>query len=171
MDMRCKYIIACIFFSVAVIIFLNIISEMNLCRLNCLETFGIPPSPEIEAKKNDSAKTKEQKNEELNKRLNNTLGDVLLEWDAEDTGDFLSGGELEGVALHTLKCSRSCCPSQWPLPAELRDKDNVCGRDLVRSNYTCGNGSESGCVCLPRKNFNMIARRGNNATWNEADRI
>jgi hypothetical protein len=106
---------------------------------------------------------------ELDYTLDNTLGDVLLEWDVEDTSGFLDEGALEGVMVHTLKCSRSCCPSQWPLPRELRDKGNMCGRDLVRSNFSCGNGSESGCVCLPRKIRDMMARRGNNATWRDYD--
>ncbi len=113
---------------------------------------------------------KEKKNQEINDRLDNTLGSVLLEFSMDDTGDLLDGGNLEGVALHTLKCSPACCASQWPLPAELRSKTNTCNRDLVRSNYTCGNGSNSGCICLPRKNFNYLSRRGNNATWNDADR-
>lgn len=99
----------------------------------------------------------------------NTFGDVLVEWDFKDTGNLLNGGEMEGLALHTLKCSKSCCPSQWPVPKELQDKFNVCGRDLVRSNYTCGNGSGTGCVCLPRSHRDFLARRGDNATWNEID--
>jgi hypothetical protein len=163
-DKKWKCVIALIFLSLAIIVILNIYSEQ------CNEEFGVPQSEASQAGKNDSAQTKDQLNAEFDKKLNNTLGDVLLEWDFEDSGDLLNGGEMEGVAVHTLKCSRSCCPSQWPLPSELRDKGNMCGRDLVRSNYTCGNGSGSGCVCLPRKNYNMIARRGNNATWNDADR-
>ena len=107
--------------------------------------------------------------EKINEELDNNFGDVLLEWDFDDTGDLLNGGELEGVALHTLKCSKSCCGSQWPLPKELQDRGNACGRDLVRTNYTCANGSGSGCVCVSRAERDMLARRGNNATWNRID--
>jgi hypothetical protein len=150
-----KYLIIVTVVSLIILIILQHCQMME----SSVETFGTPP------KSTDS----EDSSVNVDYQLDNSVGDVLLEWDLQDTTGLLDQGELEGVAVHTLKCSRSCCPSQWPLPRELRDKGNVCGRDLVRSNFSCGNGSESGCVCLPRKIRDMIARRGNNATWYDFD--
>lgn len=120
----------------------------------------------------DGGAAKEAKNQEINDKLNNTLGEVLLDYDFEDTGDLLDEGRLQGISADSLACSKSCCGSQGWLPKELQDsKNSKCNRDLVRSNLTCANGQNgSGCVCLPRKNFNYIARRGNNSTFGEADR-
>src|SRR6266480_3282012 len=97
-----KCIFGLVLVSIAIIISINIYSleNNNVCSMKKIEQFGIPPSPEIMAKKNDSetaaiAKgerplsetagvSKEQVREDLNKKLDSTLGDVLLEWDVED---------------------------------------------------------------------------------------
>ena len=88
-------------------------------------------------------------------------GDIILESIENDKRDYLDEGHLEGIGSHTLKCSKSCCGSDWPVPPELLEYDDVYGHDFVRTNLNCANGvGGSGCVCMPRVVRKVYERRG-----------
>ena len=92
----------------------------------------------------------------------NIEGDIILENDDTDKRDFIDEGRMEGIVAHSLKCSKSCCGSDWPVPPELLEyDDSVYGHNFVRTNLNCGNGiGGSGCVCMPRAVRKLYERRG-----------
>ena len=91
-------------------------------------------------------------------------GDIILESIDSDKRDYIDEGRMEGIAAHTLKCSRSCCGNGgvWPVPNELLINDpNVFGKNYVMTNLTCANGAGgSGCVCMTRPVRKLYERRG-----------
>jgi hypothetical protein len=91
----------------------------------------------------------------------NVEGDIILDSDETDKRDYIDEGRMEGIVAHSLKCSKSCCGTNWPAPPELSENDNIDGRGFVRTNMTCGNGSGgTGCVCIPRSVRKLYERRG-----------
>jgi hypothetical protein len=91
----------------------------------------------------------------------NVEGDIVLESIDTDKRDYIDEGRMEGIAAHSLKCSRACCGTDWPVPKELRQDGNFCGKNYVRTNLNCANGSGgSGCVCMPRQIRKIYEKRG-----------
>ena len=68
--------------------------------------------------------------------------------------------------IDTNKCSKQCCKhTQWPLPKEIQHTGDLTPeqmKNLVPSNLTCNHGNGGGCVCLEKKQFDTLAKRGNN---------
>lgn len=91
----------------------------------------------------------------------NVEGDIILESIDTDKRDYIDEGRMEGIVAHSLKCSRACCGTNWPVPDELIQYDDVNGKGFVRTNLTCANGlGGSGCVCIPRSVRKLYERRG-----------
>jgi len=91
----------------------------------------------------------------------NVEGDIVLESIDTDKREYIDDGRMEGIAAHSLKCSKSCCGTNWPVPKELRQNDDFCGKKYVRTNLNCANGSGgSGCVCMPREVRKIYEKRG-----------
>ena len=58
--------------------------------------------------------------------------------------------------VDTLKCSHKCCNHiQWPIPHIKKNKH-------LATNIMCNRGNGSGCVCMNKKVFNNLSRRGGN---------
>ncbi len=72
------------------------------------------------------------------------------------------------LKIDTNKCAKSCClNSNWELPPELQSKDmpkNELAK-YIPTNYSCNFGSNpsSGCVCVTKKDKNILTSRGGNA--------
>jgi len=64
------------------------------------------------------------------------------------------------------KCSPQCCKfTQWPLPKELEPKGPLTEEELknvIGSNFSCGNGDGSSCVCFTNDDFNYLKAHGGN---------
>lgn len=75
----------------------------------------------------------------------------------------------EITKIDTNRCSKQCCKqSQWPVPHDVKAKD-MTDEELekyIGSNFSCNFGSGSGCLCVTKDDFNMLANRGSNATKN-----
>jgi hypothetical protein len=72
------------------------------------------------------------------------------------------------LKIDTQKCSRSCCiNSGWPLPDDLKEND-IPEKELknyISTNLSCNNSSRgggSGCVCVQKKDYELLSTRGNN---------
>ena len=62
-------------------------------------------------------------------------------------------------------CSKSCCSDQYPVPFALPIDPQVCANKnkFVPSSYTCNNEwNDTGCLCMTKKQGNLISNRGNN---------
>jgi hypothetical protein len=62
-------------------------------------------------------------------------------------------------------CSKSCCADQYPLPFNLPGNPEVCQNkgDFVPSSYMCNNNWEdAGCLCMTKRQSNMLATRAGN---------
>lgn len=64
------------------------------------------------------------------------------------------------------KCSPQCCKfTQWKLPKELEPKGPLTEAELenvIGSNFSCGNGDGSSCVCFTTDDFNYLKAHGGN---------
>jgi hypothetical protein len=90
---------------------------------------------------------------------------------AENFGDFnqrLNSSSPLGE-VDKRKCSPKFCKfTQWPLPADLRPRDNRVSdaeaAEVIGSNFSCGWGEGSGCVGFTKADYDYLADRGNNST-------
>lgn len=73
-----------------------------------------------------------------------------------------AGGEMSIV---NNLCSKSCCADQWPTPFKQKYDPYVCANkdQFVPSTLFCNNSySDSGCLCLTKKQAEFIYNRGQN---------
>lgn len=82
-----------------------------------------------------------------------------------------SDGDLKGLTVDTMQCSKSCCGNQWYTPFDgLTSKEiretiaNGGGMDngpYVRTNNMCANGDGGvGCPCIPKRAYFNLVNRG-----------
>ena len=79
--------------------------------------------------------------------------------------ESLENTNNHGPKIDQSLCSRSCCKhAQWPLPEELMTKEIPEEQlsNYVGNNFSCNNGSGSGCLCLTKSQYDYLASRGNN---------
>jgi hypothetical protein len=72
---------------------------------------------------------------------------------------------LNKYLVDQMKCSKSCCESQWPVPFMLGKGDpSVVGKGYVPNDMSCGNGEGgTGCPCTTQKVIDFLGSRGGNA--------
>lgn len=101
--------------------------------------------------------------DDMNKSL---LGGVPSK---KDSDFLLTSGSIDNMLLHNMKCSKSCCGQQWPVPHDINKDPNVCGKDgdYVPTNMTCSNEYTTGCTCVPRKVWKFLAAKGGNGSFND----
>jgi hypothetical protein len=70
--------------------------------------------------------------------------------------------------VDSMYCSQECCKfTQW-LPPDLQQNDPKY-KNFVGSNFTCNNGSGSGCVCIKQDDINFLANKAGNTMQNTCD--
>ena len=88
--------------------------------------------------------------------------------EGEDFESLSKTNNNDILKIDTNKCAKSCClNSNWELPPDLRPKD-ISKKELENytpTNYSCNFGSNpsSGCVCVTKKDKDMLRTRGGNA--------
>ena len=60
-------------------------------------------------------------------------------------------------------CSKQCCKFvQWPVSFNTKNpfvQDNILDK-FIPSNFACNGGSNGGCVCLTKEDYNYLANHG-----------
>jgi hypothetical protein len=71
-----------------------------------------------------------------------------------------------GHKIDTFTCSPQCCKfTEWPLPKALRAKGPLTEeqlKDIVPTNFFCGNGDGNGCPCISKDDFNYLRDHAGN---------
>jgi hypothetical protein len=60
-------------------------------------------------------------------------------------------------------CSKQCCKFiQWPIPFNTRNPiiNDATLNDFIPSNLSCNGGTNGGCVCLTKNDFNYLSNHG-----------